>query len=146
MDITVNTEVKYLVSKVVINAVKIEMMNGKLQFVAPYAWIDAAGKVLRRGLHQTDEDGLSALGAGAAASLPIIKGLLPEGKYPFVMVNFDQTGVVTDMQQHGMQTVDGKDTWVHVSSTPEELALKIAPLTLEQLSGMIQGMTVQVLG
>ena len=80
MNIETNATVSYDVKSVVIRNMHLSCGGGKLRIEAPYEWVDANGKSIRRGSHVVTEATLTALGEPVVSAIPVIKGLVPAGR------------------------------------------------------------------
>jgi hypothetical protein len=144
MKIETNETVSYDVKNVVIRSMHLSCGGGKLRIESPYEWQDAGGKVIRRGSHVATEESLVALGDAVISAIPIIKGLVRVGRGGSSVVFFGTDGTITRIFQNGRETPES-DNYVQNNLTGDQIATAIAPLTVEQLVGMVQAMTRGVL-
>ena len=148
-DITVpvNTEVKYQVASVKIPQVMVMRNRDGLMLQASYQWLDASNKVLRSGGHVVKQAQLAtALGADTAGVVVgVLNKLVPtNGVQPMLSFNFLNDGQVSAVARTMVQVGTNRTMNVTRYAT-NEIGAALAPMTVDQLKGMVQQMTSGVL-
>lgn len=77
MDITANKTINYDVNKITINAITLNLFQGKLEISAPFEWKDTGGVSIKKSVQRITEADLIKLDPSNSALVAKLKAILP---------------------------------------------------------------------
>ena len=135
MDINTNATVSQLVKTAKVRSLTFRSTAAGLTITAPFVWLDDKGKVLKVGTNTYTEAQLVEAFAGTdiTGTLTALKNALSPVEACKILL-LDLSGAVQKTTVVG-PNADGK--YVATVLTQDQLSAAIAPVTIEQLQGMI---------
>ena len=149
MKVAIGTIVTYDVDEVEVSNIIISSHENNLVITAPYVWLDADGKRIRRGDNVYAESDLvatfAAHGQDFSQIVPILRSLIPtSGTSGNCNVLFADDGGVTAIKGYAGIDEGGKGKWFSEFMTLEQFTNAISPLTIEQVKQMVQMFTLSI--
>ena len=135
MQVTVNKTVSYAVQAVAIQRIVLNKSAAGLLVAVTFSWLDTAGKVLRTGTNNYTQAQIAASlpGQDLTVGLSALSGLVPSGGN--CIITPTATGITA--AKGTPSVVNGKQQWGSTKLTDEQFRTSLAPLTVDQLVGLI---------